>query len=83
MSWDIVSIDMNYDCSSEMVKRVMHFMEYHWRVPRRIFGIHLYNCPIRVAWCLEHLNWNWDDWLHVLGPMNLPFRLLPLAIDSW
>lgn len=83
MSWDIVCIEMNYACSPDTVKRVMHSMGYHRRVPRRKFGIRPYNRPIRVAWCQERLNWTRDDWLRVLWTDESTFSTAGFANRSW
>ena len=49
-----------------VLKRVIHEMGYHRRVPRNKFHVSPENKPKRVVWCQERLHWAKKEWERVI-----------------
>lgn len=63
LSWEEIRDAMGYNCSLDLVRKVIASMGYHKRKPRQNFGVQLQNQAKRVQWCQERLHWTYEEWL--------------------
>jgi len=74
---------MGYACALCTVKRVMHEMGYHKRVPRKNFHVSPENKPKRVAWCQERLHWTKEEWKRVIWTDEPSFSTAGFGHRPW
>jgi len=56
-SWEAICLELGYACDPRTVKKTMHDMGYHKRLPRKKFNVSPENKKKHVAWCQARLHW--------------------------
>jgi len=83
LSWEAICLELGYACDPRTVRKAMHDMGYHKRLPRKKFNVSHENKTKRVAWCQARLHWTKEEWKRVIWTDESSFSTAGFGHRPW